>query len=126
MSRCYGTLEQTCSRDPAIAWPFSYRQAVRRAEFDLSQLVRDDLQPHHQQQGRTALLDHNVGARHARALVDDVLAKAAQARHRLDQADFCERLLDGIFGDPQRAGYGSFAHVVRARTLVLVPGSLSA
>jgi hypothetical protein len=48
----------------------------------------------------------NLQCFHSRALVDDILAKAAQARHRPDQTDFCERLLDGVFGHPQRVGYG--------------------
>ena len=54
----------------------------------------------------------DMRAGHARALVDDVLAEAAQAVTRADQADSCERLLDGVFGHAQRVGDGQPAHVV--------------
>jgi hypothetical protein len=53
-----------------------------------------------------------MSTRHAGALVDDVLAEAAQARHGADEADLRERLLDGILGDAQRVGDGQTAHVV--------------
>jgi len=33
-------------------------------------------------------------------------------RHRIDETDFRERLLDGVFGYPQRVGDGQSAHVV--------------
>ena len=52
------------------------------------------------------------GNGHAGALVDDVLAEAAQARHRADELHFRQRLLDGILGHAQRAGDGQVAHVV--------------
>jgi hypothetical protein len=47
-----------------------------------------------------------MGARHAGALVDDVLTEAAQARHGPDEADLRERLLDGILGYAQCVGNG--------------------
>jgi hypothetical protein len=53
-----------------------------------------------------------TSARHAGALVDDVLAEAAQARHRADEANLRERLLDGVLRHAQRAGDGQAADVV--------------
>ena len=53
-----------------------------------------------------------MGTRHAGALVDDVLAEAVQARHRADEADLRERLLDRILGHAQCVGHGQAADVV--------------
>ena len=87
--------------------------ALRVADqLDFGELVGNHLQPYHQQHGRPSLLHHDMGTGHAGALVDDVLAEAAQARHRADEADFRQRLLDGILGHAQRAGDGQVAHVV--------------
>jgi hypothetical protein len=61
---------------------------------------------------RPGLLNDDIGARHAGALVDDVLAEAAQARHGADEADLGERLLDGVLGHAQRGGDGQAADVV--------------
>ena len=97
---------------PSMLKMSPFRAAACGHQLDFGQLVSDDLQPHHQQHGRPHLLHHDMGAHHASALVDDVLAEAAQARHRTNEADLGERLLDGILGYAQRVGHRQTADIV--------------
>ncbi len=76
--------------------------AARGHKLDLADpLVRLDLDPHHQEHRQAGLLDHGPGHRLARALVDDVLAIAAQLGHRPHEAHLVERLLHPVLGDAQ-------------------------
>jgi hypothetical protein len=90
----------------------AFRTTACSHQLDFGELVGDHLQPYHQQHGRTGLLDDDMSTRHTGALVDDVLTEAAQARHRADEADLRERLLNGVFGHAHRVGDGQAAHVV--------------
>jgi len=90
----------------------SFCAAARGHEFNLGQLVRNNLQPHQPAATGAPLSSTTTSAPATPARSSMMfLAKAAQARHRVDQADFRERLIDGVFGHPQRVGDGQSAHV---------------
>ncbi len=111
-------------RTRSVVHPFAHRgeavdvedeaigAAAGRNQLHLRDLLIDHFEAYHQHHRCADFFHDGAGSGHPTTLIEKVLPIAAQTRHRIHEADLCDRLLDGILSNAHLVAQREFLRVV--------------